>query len=143
MIGMGSLRTSKSVLHSLVLLGVGLMVLTTPVGTLVAQEKSIQFKYQPAPADHPLKGFVPYAGSNNQSFSHSMEWASFPLNKLMTGSDSFLFDRGFEPILQAVSKRGHQLAMRVYLDNPKSKSGIPQFLLDAGLKTRNYKEHGG
>jgi hypothetical protein len=121
---------------------VGLIPLFQTVGSL-AEDKPIAFRYQPAPADNPLKGFVPFAGDNNESFPHSMEWASFPLNRLMDGMSSFSFDKGLEPKLNAIANRGHQVAMRVFMDNPGSPSGIPGFLINAGVKTRRYKEHGG
>jgi hypothetical protein len=101
--------------------------------------------YAPAPADNPLKGFMPFYdayGSANRpianDFPHSMEWVYVPLRNLMNGDDSFTFNTGLEPQLQSVANRGHQAAMRVYLDYPSKPSGIPQYLLDGGLKVRQY-----
>ena len=39
-----------------------------------------------------------------------------------------------------VASRGHQAVVRFYYDYPGDESGIPQFLLDAGLKVRAYNE---
>ncbi len=105
--------------------------------------------YAPAPADNPLKGFMPFAdayGSANtpitNDFPHSMEWLYIPLRDLMNGPDNFTFATGLEPQLQSIASRGHQAVMRVYLDYPGRSSGIPQFLLDGGLKIHRYTYFG-
>jgi hypothetical protein len=119
-----------------------------PVATPEATHGSIQevaLDYAPAPADNPLKGFMPfydaYSSRNNpiaNDFPHSMEWFYVPLRNLMNGPDSFTFDTGLEPQLESIAGRGHQAAFRVYLDYPGNPTGIPQFLIDGGLKVRSY-----
>jgi hypothetical protein len=39
-------------------------------------------------------------------------------------------------------QRGHQAVFRIYLDYPSKQTGIPQYLLDAGLITRTYADFG-
>jgi hypothetical protein len=102
-------------------------------------------EYASAPADNPLKGFMPFYnayGSVNtpiaNTFPHSMEWFYVPLKNLMIGPDSFTFETGLEPQLISIASRGHQAVFRVYLDYPGRPSGIPDFLLDSGLKVREY-----
>lgn len=97
--------------------------------------------YASAPADNPLKGFLPYSGSYENP--HSMEWFYVPLNELMGGPDSYTFDTGLEPKLADVASRGHQAVFRVFLDYPAKPSGIPGFLLKNGLKTYEYSDYGG
>ncbi len=101
--------------------------------------------YAPAPADNPLKGFMPFYdayGSRNapiaSDFPHSMEWFYVPLRNLMNGPENFTFETGMEPQLQSIASRGHQAVLRVYLDYPTHPSGIPQFLLDQGLEVYPY-----
>jgi hypothetical protein len=96
--------------------------------------------YAPAPADNPLKGFMPYAGSY-QTFPYSMEWFYLPLSDVMTGPRQFRWD-ALEKQLNAIAARGHQAVFRFYVDYPGKPSGIPQYLLDAGLPTRPYDEFG-
>ncbi|GAA5040312.1 hypothetical protein HNP84_007521 [Thermocatellispora tengchongensis] len=96
--------------------------------------------YQQAPADNPLKGFMPYAGSY-QTFPHSMEWFYLPLRDLMTGPATFDWVP-LERRLNAIARRGHHAVFRVYLDYPAKPTGIPQFLLDQGLATHSYPDHG-
>jgi len=94
--------------------------------------------YTPAPADNPLKGFMPYAGAY-QSFPYSMEWSYLPLRQLMTGAHRFTWD-ALDNLLATVASRGHQAVFRVYLDYPTKPTGIPQFLLDSGLAVHHYTD---
>src|SRR5512133_628428 len=105
----------------------------------VAATNSYNLQYRAAPADNPLKGFFPYAGSYT-TFPHSMEWGYLPLRSLMTGPTNFDWT-ALESLLSAIAKRGHQAVFRVYLDYPSKPTGIPQYLLDAGLVTRTYPDY--
>ena len=96
--------------------------------------------HRAAPADNPLKGFFPYAGSYT-TFPHSMEWGYLPLRSLMTGPANFDWTP-LESLLSGIAQRGHQAVFRVYLDYPSKSTGIPQYLLDAGLVTRTYTDYG-
>jgi hypothetical protein len=90
------------------------------------------------PAANPLKGFIPFAGDFS-NFPHSMEWAYFPVNAVMTGPDTYDW-AAMDTALDEIAGRGHQTALRFYLDYPTRPTGIPQFLLDGGLETRPYDE---
>jgi hypothetical protein len=90
------------------------------------------------PASNPLKGLIPFAG-DYPGFPHSMEWSYFPLNAVMTGPQTFDW-AVVDDALNEIANRGHQTAMRFYLDYPGRESGIPQFLLDGGLVTYPYTE---
>lgn len=90
------------------------------------------------PDANPLKGFIPFAGDYD-NFPHSMEWSYFPLNAVMTGPDTFDWTV-LDTALNDIASRGHQTAMRFYLDYPTKPSGIPQYLIDGGLVTHSYDE---
>jgi Domain of unknown function (DUF4832) len=96
------------------------------------------FLYQPAPPGNPLKGFLPYAGSYS-SFPYSMEYGYLPLRAVMTGPTNFDWT-GVERLLTGIAQRGHQAVFRVYLDYPGKPTGLPQYLLDAGLATHSYDD---
>lgn len=96
--------------------------------------------YTPAPADNPLKGFLPFAGSYD-TFPHSMEWFYLPLSDVMTGPEQFRWT-ALERQLNTIAARGHQGVFRFYLDYPGKPSGIPRFLLDQGLTTHEYDDFG-
>ncbi|MDI1461288.1 DUF4832 domain-containing protein [Catellatospora sp. KI3] len=96
--------------------------------------------YTSAPADNPLKGFIPYAGSY-QTFPYSMEWFYLPLNAVMTGPHQFRWT-ALEKQLNDIAARGHQAVFRFYLDYPGKPTGVPQYLLDQGLATHAYDDFG-
>ncbi|MFT4143048.1 MAG: DUF4832 domain-containing protein [Mobilitalea sp.] len=91
---------------------------------------------------NPLKGFVPYdeiTTGVTTDFPHSMEWFYVPVKDVQTGMDSFDWT-ALEERLDAVAARGHQAVFRLYYDYPAVESGVPQFLIDAGLELRYYDE---
>lgn len=95
-----------------------------------------------APADNPLKGFVPFSGGYD-TFPHSMEFDYVGFAALMSGPNTFTFESGLEPLLNEIAGRGHQAIIRVYLDYPDDSTSIPQFLLDGGLQTTAYDGDSG
>ena len=62
--------------------------------------------FAPAPADNPLKGFVPYAGQGRK-FPHSLEFNYLPLASMMTGPTNFNWTP-LERLLDGIASRGYQ-----------------------------------
>jgi len=114
--------------------------LACPALTALAGTNSYWLGRSSSPTDNPLKGFMPYAGSYT-TFPYSMEWSYLPLRALMSGPTNFDWS-GLETLLNKVAGRGHQTVFRVYLDYPGTSTGIPQYLLDAGLATHSYTDYG-
>ena len=92
--------------------------------------------YAPAPVDNPLKGFIPYLAERPE-FPHSMEWDHTSLADVMTGPDRFDWT-AFERKLEAASSRGHHFYGRFHFEWPGKKTGVPAFLIDAGLLMRRW-----
>ncbi|MCZ7636620.1 MAG: DUF4832 domain-containing protein [Verrucomicrobia bacterium] len=92
--------------------------------------------YAPAPPDNPLKGFVAYP-REHAGFPHSLEWDYTPLAAVMVGPTEFHWEP-FERKLEAARTRGCQFYARFYLEWPGRPTGVPQFLLDAGLTLRTW-----
>lgn len=94
-----------------------------------------------ARADNPLKGFVPFspAEDRSQAFPHTMEWVMLPLKAVVKGERTYDWS-AFETELEAAKSRGHQVALRFYLDNPGKPTGVPDYLLgDGGIdQSRRY-----
>lgn len=94
--------------------------------------------YAPSPLDNPLKGFAPfYPWETETSFPHSLEWFYVPLKAVMDGPNSFTFDTGIEPILNAIAARGNQAALRIYLEYPGKEDAIPDFIRQSGVEMRH------
>lgn len=96
---------------------------------------------------NPLKGFLPFAKQPtdstdpNNSFPHSMEWFYVSLRDVMTDWNTYNW-APLDAYLNDIASRGNQAAFRVYVDYPGRTTGIPQFLLDGGLQTRDYDQNG-
>lgn len=88
--------------------------------------------YAPTPPDNPLKGLVPYAGQAHE-FPHSLEFNYMPVSAVMKGPDEFDW-QPLERLLADVASRGCQTVFRFYLEYPNKPVGVPQFLLDAGVR---------
>ncbi|PAE07501.1 hypothetical protein CHI12_10690 [Terribacillus saccharophilus] len=117
----------------------------TELGTLAPEwatpSNTFNLNYTAAPIDNPLKGFLPFSESaewriDNQ-MPYSMEYFYIPLNEIMTNFNEFDWSK-LESNIDDVASRGNQAIFRVYLDYPNRSSGIPQFLLDLGLETKDY-----
>lgn len=91
-----------------------------------------------SPIDNPLKGLVPYARPTPGRFPHSMEFGYLPLSKLMLAEKTFDW-APLESLLNDIASRGNQSVLRIYLEYPGKTEGIPQYLLDAGLKVHRYQ----
>ena len=113
--------------------------LACPALGAVAETHSYSLGRSTAPTINPLKGFMPYAGSYT-SFPYSMEWSYLPLRALMSGPTNFDWS-SLDSLLNIVANRGHQTVFRIYLDYPGQSTGIPQYLLDAGLATHSYTDY--
>ena len=96
--------------------------------------------YQPAPIDNPLKGLVPYQGDVRDRFPHSMEFNYLPYAALVKGYNVFDWEP-LEKLLEDIRSRGHQAVLRVYLEYPGKKDGIPEFLVRDGLRVHTYLNH--
>lgn len=92
--------------------------------------------YAPAPADNPLKGFVPYAGQGRK-FPHSLEFSYLPLAAVMTGPTNFNWTP-LEQLLDGIAARGCQSVFRIYMEYPRKPSGVPEYLVQAGVKVRAW-----
>lgn len=108
----------------------------TALASTAALATRFEPEYVPAPADNPLKGFVPYAGRGRE-FPHSLEFQYLPLSALMTGPATFDW-APLEQVLGDIAARRCQTVFRVYLEYPRKPSGVPKFLLDAGLTLRAW-----
>lgn len=92
--------------------------------------------YAPGPADNPLKGFVPYAGQGRM-FPHALEFNYLSLASLMTGPTNFNW-APLERLLDDIASRGCQSVFRVYMEYPRKPSGVPAYLVEAGLMVRTW-----
>ncbi len=106
------------------------------VNVLAADPVIFRPAYAPGPADNPLKGFVPYAGQGRK-FPHSLEFSYLPLAAVMTGPTNFSW-APMERLLDGIAARGCQSVFRIYMEYPRKPSGVPEYLVQAGVKLRAW-----
>ena len=88
----------------------------------------------------PEDGSAP--GTVANALPYTLEWATFPVNALVTGRNTYDF-KIVDTLLDAIASRGRQGVIRFYLDYPGRTTGMPRYLLDAGTDTsRQYDLHG-
>lgn len=92
----------------------------------------------PSPADNPLKGLVPYSGMAGETFPHSMEFGYLRLSDLMKNASVFDW-QPMEALLGGIASRGNQAIFRVWVEYPGKESGLPEFLIDQGVKVTRWK----
>ncbi|WP_419893638.1 DUF4832 domain-containing protein [Oceanobacillus kimchii] len=103
---------------------------------------TFNLNYTPAPIDNPLKGFLPFSESASwrtdyNQIPYSLEYFYIPLKYIMTNFNEYDWSK-LEAKIDDIASRGNQAIFRVYLDYPNKPTGIPSFLLDLGLETRDY-----
>ena len=101
-----------------------------------AEPVVFQPAYASGPADNPLKGFVPYAGQGRE-FPHSLEFDYLPLAAVMSGPTNFNW-APMEQLLDSIASRGCQGVLRFYMEYPGKPSGVPEYLVQAGVKVRAW-----
>ena len=124
----------------------GLVGATLPAtASSAATPQWTDLKEAPAPVSNPMKGFMPWApedgsapGTVANALPYTLEWAPFPVKDVVTGRDTYDFTK-VDALLDAIASRGHQAVIRFSLDTPGKKTGMPQYLIDAGTDTsRTY-----
>ncbi|MEQ8821127.1 MAG: DUF4832 domain-containing protein [Sumerlaeia bacterium] len=94
-----------------------------------------------APADNPLKGFMPYIGEYD--LPHSLEYSYVGLAEAMIAPGNYAFETAIDPLLEDAASRGHQMVLRVFIDYPDETLSLPQFFIDEGITLTPYSDHGG
>jgi len=96
-----------------------------------------------APYDQPLKGWAPYttAGKIHQPYSMVYLYASWKNLEPIEGQ--YEFEKWEKNEWTHPNAKGKHIIFRVYMDYPSKESGIPQWLLDKGVETYVYQQHGG
>ena len=112
------------------------IVFLPDAGVTAAEPIIFSPAYAPAPADNPLKGFVPYAGQG-RDFPHSLEFNYLSLASIMTGPTNFNW-APMERLLDGIASRRCQSVFRIYMEYPRKPSGVPEYLVQAGVKMRAW-----
>ncbi len=117
------------------------LTLLSALFSLPLMAEVAQLKAGPSPADNPLKGLVPYADhaeGGESHFPHSLEFDYLPLAKLMRGESNFDWE-SMDVLLNKIATRGNQAVIRIWIEYPGQKSGLPEYLREQGVKVTSWK----
>jgi len=99
----------------------------------------------PGPLDNPLKGYAAYNPMVAREFyaPTSMSFTYVSWRELEPEPGKYAFDAFEKRYWKSDAARGKHVVFRVYLDYPQRPTGVPQWLLDAGVKLTAYNSYGG
>jgi len=106
--------------------------------------RTATFAPAPGPLDNPLKGWCTYttAGPIHQPYSLVYRYISW--KELEPKEGTYAFDTWEKKTWDGDPlAKGKHIVFRVFIDFPGQASGIPDWLLAKGLKTRHYTDYGG
>ena len=129
--------------RALVFLLCALPLVLGMAGTSWGQGRTVALKPGLGPLDNPLKGWCTYttAGPIHQPYSMVYEYASW--KELEPRQGDYQFAAWEKRAWDTPGAAGKRIIFRVYLDYPGTPSGVPDWLLAGGVKTRPYTEEGG
>ena len=131
-----SLAEDQMIQHPIALAVFGMLCV---FGTHVVGGEPRKLAIAETPADNPLKGLVPYADAEVERFPHSLEFDYIRFADVMIGPNQFDW-KPLETRLDKIASRGCQAVFRVWIEYPKQKTGLPQFLIDEGVKLIAWKD---
>src|SRR5579862_4166033 len=125
----------------------GLMAFTpgvsSPSTSTPGTTRTITLPGGPGPLDNPLKGWATYADAGPIRQPYSMVYFYVPWKELEPQPGHYEFAAWEKKVWGTPAARGKHIIFRVYLDYPGQSSGVPDWLLGEGLKTRHYADYGG
>lgn len=91
----------------------------------------------------PLKGWAPYAtaGEIHQPYSMVFFYASWKELEPIEGQ--YEFEKWEKEAWAHPRAQGKHVIFRIYMDYPDKEPGIPEWLLEKGVGTQEYSQHGG
>jgi len=97
----------------------------------------------PVPVENPLKGYAAFNdAADHLSGYASMAFVYAPWSDLETASGQFRFER-LDDLFEHPLAKKKPVVLRIYLDYPGRPSGVPKWLVAAGVKMTPYSDYGG
>ncbi|MGV3614703.1 MAG: DUF4832 domain-containing protein [Fimbriimonas sp.] len=98
----------------------------------------------PGPLDNPLKGYASYAGEGETlSFPSPTIYVDASWAQLEPQEGKYDFAGWERKEWETPLAKGKHIVFRVYLDYPNQPVGVPQWLIDKGVKMTPYEQFGG
>ncbi len=102
------------------------------------------YSIAPGPLDNPLKGWCPFVGVGSQfDQPYSMVYFNVKWRDLEPKPGEYKLEEWERKFWDLPAAKGRHIVFRVNVDYPTETTGVPQWLLDQGLKMTPYTDHGG
>lgn len=96
----------------------------------------------PGPVTNPYKGYAPWVQPGGlKDVPSTMVYYGVSWRELEPKEGEYRFAEWEAKTLKATP--GKRVVLRVYMDYPHSAPGVPQWLLDQGVKMTSYSDYGG
>jgi hypothetical protein len=128
-------------LHRLTLMMVTIVV--PALNTGLAADKVVRPPNATGPLDNPLKGWCPYIDAGEIQFPYSMVFFPVSWKELEPREGQYAFEKWEKTAWDVEKARGKHVAFRVYADMPARPSGMPEWVIDKGVRQTSYTDHGG
>jgi hypothetical protein len=108
----------------------------------VAQEIVVRPRYKPGSLDNPLKGWCPYTNAGPIYQPYSMVFQYISWRELEPKQGEYQFEKWERSWDSKLGKNKH-IVFRVFIDYPSQRSGLPDWLRQAGVQETDYDDYGG
>lgn len=123
------------------------LAVATAIISLPCRTRAAEVVVRPAaadgPLDNPLKGWCPYTDAGDIQLPYSMVFFPVAWNELEPREGQYAFENWEKKAWTSDKARVKHVAFRVYADMPARPTGMPQWLLDKGVRLTSYTDHGG
>lgn len=98
----------------------------------------------PGPLDNPLKGWAPFVSEGGTvTLPYSLAYFNVTWKELEPVEGRYEWEKWEKSAWELPGAKGKHIIFRVVMDYPGSPTGVPQWLVDQGVKMTPYSDHGG
>lgn len=102
-----------------------------------------RFEFAPGPLDNPLKGWCSYTDAGEIYQPYSMVFRYISWKELEPREGDYRFAEWERREWEIPAANGKHIVFRVFIDYPKEKSGLPDWLRAKGVRVTRYTGEGG
>lgn len=111
--------------------------------SLLVPNLDISLPAGPGPVTNPLKGYAPYVEPGNlKDVPSTMTFFETSWRELEPKEGEYRFAEWEAKTFKAAPNKVKHVVLRVYMDYPNQGIGLPQYLIDAGVKMTPYSDDG-
>lgn len=106
--------------------------------------RTVDLPAGPGPLENPLKGYASYSGAGvTHYFPASMAYVDASWRELEPREGDYQFAAWEQTKWDENLAKGKHIVFRVWMDYPGQPTGVPQWLIDQGVKMTPYTDFGG